>query len=166
MENVDPFMGILVPYINFAIFIGAAIYFFRKPARAAAEKKREQFELERAEAQKAKLDAEQALFQLESRLGSIQAEIEDIRHTAKRGAEMEAERIVASARELAGHLQQEAERIAANEVEKARQSLRDEVIAQVKSSVTQRLRNDLSEGDQSRLVESRIGKLKEVTAVH
>ena len=164
MENI--WTGIVIPYANFILFLALAYHFFRKPVTAAAQKKRQDFEAAKAEAERARNEAVEALQKLEARMANLQTEIDDIRNSAKAAADHEAERIVSGAKELAQHLEDEAKRIAANEVEKARHELRVEVIRQAKESVASKIKNELGAEEHGRLMQDRIGKLKEVGAVN
>lgn len=160
MEHVDPWMGIIFPYANFAIFIAAAIYFFKKPLKTAANKKREDFEKLAAEAQAARAAAEAKLAELQLRQSALVKEISDMLAVSKQTSEAEAVKIVADAEHIAANLREEAKRVAAAEVEKARHLLRSEVVHAVHNSVVARIRNDVTSDQQRSLVHRRIDELK------
>jgi F-type H+-transporting ATPase subunit b len=163
-EHVDPLMGIILPYANFAIFLALAIYFFRKPAKAAAAKKREAYEKLLAESKAAHAEAEQRLAEMRARQAGLDKEIADLKATAQAAAEVEAAKIVGDAERLAEHLRQEARRIAQAEVDKARAALRQEIVESVREGVTQKLKAELTGDAQLTLVRSRIGDLKSIRA--
>ena len=164
MEQIDTFVGIIAPFTNFIIFLVLAFIFFRKPAAAAATKKREEFQKVLEEAQKTKRDAETQLAQLNDRMAQLDAELASIRANAKITADAEAAQIVADAERLAGHLRDEARRIADAEVDKARATLRNEIIAAVKENVTNRARAELDKNSHLELVKKRIGGLASMRA--
>lgn len=164
VDHVDPWMGIIFPYVNFAIFLAAAIYFFRKPARAAAAKKRAAYEQLLAESKAAYDEAAQKLAEIKARQAGLDREIADLKSSAKAAADMEAAKIVSDAERLAEHLRQEARRIAQAEVEKARATLRQEIVDAVRESVTKKLKTELTGEAQLSLVKNRIGELKNIRA--
>jgi F-type H+-transporting ATPase subunit b len=163
-EHVDMLMGVILPYANFAIFLGLAIYFFRKPAKAAAAKKRQAYEELLAESKAAYVEAAERLAEMKRRQADLDREIADLKATAKTTADMEAAKIVSDAERLANHLRTEAKRIAAAEVEKARATLRAEIVESVRESVTSKLKTELTSEAHLSLVRGRIGELKNIRA--
>ncbi len=163
-EHVDPLMGIILPYANFAIFLALAIYFFRKPAIAAAAKKREAYEKLLAESKAAHDEAAQKLAEIKARQSGLDKEIADLKDTAKVAAEMEAQKIVSDAQRLAEHFRQEARRIAQAEVDGARAVLRQEIVDSVRENVTTKLKSELNNDAHLSLVKNRIGELKNIRA--
>lgn len=161
-SHVDPWMGIIFPYINFAIFLAMLIYFARKPAAAAARKRREDFERVMAEATRAKEAAEARLRELTTRQSQLDAEVKEIQTTTRAVAEAEASKIVADAQRLAEHFKTEARRIAEAEVLRARQDLRQEIVAAVKNSVAQKIKSELTPEAQLTLVRRQVGELRTV----
>jgi F0F1-type ATP synthase membrane subunit b/b' len=164
MENVDPLMGIILPYVNFAIFFVLAIYFFRNPAAEAARKRRAEFEKVMLEASRAKEAADQRLAELNGRLAKLDKEVSDIRQLTKDSAQEEAAKILSDAETLAEHIKHEARRIADAEVQKARASLRSEIVKSVRDAVTQRIQSELDEKAQLTLVKKQIGTLNNIRA--
>lgn len=163
-QGVDMLMGVILPYANFAIFLGLAIYFFRKPAKAAAAKKREAYEKLLAESKAAHDEAQKRLQEMKQRQAGLDKEIQEIKATAKVAADMEAAKIVGDAERLAEHLRQEARRVAQAEVDKARATLRQEIVESVRENVTKKLKAELTGEAQASLVRSRIGELKSIRA--
>jgi F-type H+-transporting ATPase subunit b len=163
-EHVDVLMGIVLPYANFAIFLGLAIFFFRKPAVAAARNRREQFEKLMAEATAARDLAVGKLNELKRREAELEAELEAMRSASLASAELEAGKIVSDAEKLAKHLRTEASRIAAAEVAKARHELRREIVETATATVREKLKRDLSSDAQAGIVSKKIDELKHVSA--
>lgn len=160
MEHVDPLFGVILPYVNFVIFAILAVYFFRKPAQAAAQKKNQDYLKLVADSQRVREAAEQRLAELKGRFGKLDQEIADLKNLAREAAEQEAAKIVADAKRLAEHLQLEAQRVAAAEVENARMRLRQEVVDAVRDGVTSRLKQELDAKAQQRIVQTRINDLQ------
>lgn len=162
MEHVDPLMGIILPYANFFIFLGLAIYFFRKPAAAAAAKKRDEYVRLVNEAKKANDAAQARLAELTRRQAQLDSEVRDIQSLAKMTADTESQKILDDANRVAVHLKAEAKRIAAAEVEKAKAELRDEIMRSVRASVVEKVRAELTADGQKSLVQRRIADLKSI----
>ncbi len=163
-EHVDMLMGVILPYVNFFMFLAMAIYFFRKPAREAATKKRDAYERILNESKAARDDALARLEELKKRQTGLDSEIAEIKSASKASADLDAAKIVSDAESLAKHLREEARRVADAEVSKARATLREEIVAAVRQSVTEKLKSELSGETQLSLVKSRIGELKTIRA--
>ena len=86
-DHFDVLMGVILPYANFAIFLGLAIYFFRKPAAAAAKKRREQYSKLVAEATAARDAAVSKLNELKNREESLSDELASIKADSRVSAE-------------------------------------------------------------------------------
>ena len=159
-HHVDPLMGIILPYVNFAVFVALLIYFARKPAVAAARKRRDDFESLMAEATKAREAAETRLQALTEKQAQLDSEIQEILLSTKAAAENEAAKIVADAERLAEHLKTEARRIAEAEVLRASNELRHEIVAAVKESVGKKITTELTQDAQIALARRRIAELR------
>ncbi|MCX6109257.1 MAG: hypothetical protein NTZ90_06600 [Proteobacteria bacterium] len=163
-EHIDTLKGIILPFANFFIFLSLAIYFFRKPARAAAAARRAGFEKLMAEARAAKEEALAKLADLKKRELALETELAEIREIARSTAQMESDKILADAERMAKHLQAEAKRIAEAEVNNARQKLRREIVDAVHSGVSQKLKVELGVEAQRQLVRSKTNEMKQLHA--
>lgn len=161
-SHIDPLMGIILPYVNFAIFIALLIYFARRPAASAARKRREDFESLMAEATKAKEAAELRLKQLTEKQAQLDTEIKDILSSTKAAADLEAAKILSDAERLAEHLKAEARRIAEAEVLRASHELRQEIVMAVKENVTKKIKNEMTADAQLALAKRQITELRSV----
>ena len=45
MQNFDYFMGLIVPAVNFSIFLTLAIYLFKKPLRQMSKKRLDDYQV-------------------------------------------------------------------------------------------------------------------------
>jgi F0F1-type ATP synthase membrane subunit b/b' len=166
LEGIDTLKGLVLPYTNFFIFLGLAFYFFRKPAIAAAKKRKEDYERLVKET-RAALDQATAKYEdLKVRHAKLDAEANGILEISRETAAKEAARIVADAEKLAAHLKAEARRIADAEVEKARAVLRDEIVAQVKTGVAEKIKSELNQDSQVSLVRTNISRLQQIPVEH
>ena len=164
MEHLDPLMGVILPYTNFLIFLGLAIYFFRKPAREGAAKKRAEFLRVMNEAKKSYDDANEKLNQLKNRQANLETEIADLKKTSDLSAKTEADRIISDAERLANHLREEAKRIAAAELSKAKAELRQEIVSAVSSNVKQKITNAVTKDKHLEIVRRKMSELKTIKA--
>ena len=164
MEHLDPLMGVILPYANFFIFLGLAIYFFRKPAREGAAKKRSEFLRVMNEAKKSYDDANEKLTQLKNRQANLESEIADLKKTSDLSAKTESEKILSDSTRLANHLREEAKRIAAAELQKAKATLRQEIVAAVSSNVQHKITKEVTKDKHLEIVRRNISELKTVKA--
>lgn len=157
LQNV--WLQLIFPYANFAIFLAMAVYFFRKPARNAAQQRRAEFTRLMDEASKARDEAKAKLAELAQREARLDQEVAELKKVSRESAAVEAAQIVADAERVAEHLKEEAKRIAHAEVEAAKAELRQEIVAAVRDGVTQRVKKELNDEAQLKIVRKQIGEL-------
>lgn len=162
MEHLDMLMGVILPYANFFIFLGIAIYFFRKPARAGATKKRTDFLRVMSDAKKSFDEASDALAQLKTRQANLNSEIDELKKMSEAAAKNEADRIAGEAERLASHLKVEAKRVAAAEVQKAKASIRQEIVDAVCGNVKEKISKEVSSDKHLEIVRKNISELKSI----
>jgi len=160
MENVDILKGIVLPYFNFLLFLGALIFVARKPLGAMLLKRQLSFESALKEASAAKEEAAKRAAELRARLSKLETEVSQIKERALEHAQEEANNIVSSAESLAAHMRQEARRIADAELMRAKSSLREEIVSAVKEAVEKKVRSDLNSDSHLRIVRNQLGELK------
>lgn len=105
-------------WINFFTVFGPAVYFGRKPLKAAFDAMRKEIRSEIDEAQSQKRSAEERIAQVEQKLSQLQSETERLRREASEEIAAQLERIQTSIR-------QEGERISAvaeSEIESSRRA--------------------------------------------
>lgn len=162
MQGVELFSGIIAPYVNFIIFALLAYKFFKKPLINMVQKRRAEYEQLLKEAGLAKDQALQKNAELSEKMAALDKEIATIKSNAEKSATLEAEKIIDQASQLAGHLEAEAGRISSAEVKKARDELRAEIVAEVTGQVSTKLANELNEQSHLKIVESDLGRVKEI----
>src|SRR5262249_43150570 len=94
----------------------------------------------------------------------LDKELAEIKAIAKDGATQEAGKIVADAERLAEHLRVEARRIADAEGDKARAALRREIVEAVKDHVQKKIKTELKDDAQLKLVRGKISELNRLEA--
>lgn len=163
MEHIDPIKSILLPYLNFAIFLGLLIYFARKPLIKMAQEKRQKFESAQAQALAAKNIAVAKSNELSQRIASLESDVQRIREQTKQDAQKESDRLIASAHELAKNLEVEADRMVQAELLRSKENLREEIVSAVKKTIIERVAHDLTTDKQRSLVRKQMETLTQLT---
>jgi len=148
--------------LSFGVTLGIVVYFVRKPIRNGLAGRREGIEKALRDAEAAKAEAEAKFAEYDSKLSKASAEIEDIQNAIRREGELERERTLANAREMAEKIKQEAEKSAANEIAKARAELRQEAARMAITIAEDLLKKNVTGDDQSRLVSEYMQKVGEL----
>lgn len=148
--------------LNFAVTFGLLAYFVTKPIRRGLAGRREGIEKTLLQAENARKEAEAKFAEYDSKLARAAGEVEEIYAEIRREGELERQRILANAQEMAAKIRQEAERTAANEVAKARAELRQEAAQMAVRLAEDILRRNMTAQDQDRLVEEYMQKVGEL----
>lgn len=127
------------------MFLGIVIYFARKPAKNFALSNHENFKKQVENANKAKQEAEQKIAEVNSKLGTLKAEVAEIHQQAEAAARREAEKIVEEGHRQAEQLKSEAKRVAALELAQAQRKLRESLLKNLKSEVSNKISSDTNE---------------------
>jgi len=148
--------------LSFGVTLGLLIFFVRKPIRQGLAGRREGIEKALRDAEAAKTAAEAKFADYERKLSRAAEEIEEIQVALRREGEMERERTLASAREMAEKIKQEAERSATNEIARARAELRQEAARMAIAMAEDLLKKNFTSDDQNRLVSEYLQKVGEL----
>ena len=137
------------------------LYFMgRKPMKAAATKKREDFLKVFEEAQAAKDAAEKRLAEVEERLSRLDSELADLLKKGEEDAQREAAKIVAQGEALASHLRKEATRLAEAETESARVKLHEDALVAVRDAVLEKTKSGFSPDVHERITRHSVSLIK------
>ena len=147
---------------NFALLVGLVAYFVTKPIRKGLKGRTEEIEKTLADAQAAKEAAEAKHLEYSEKLAKATEEIASITDSIRREGELERDKIIAAAKELAINVEQEAENKAAGVVTKARTELREEAASLAVELAKDMLKKQVSADDQERLVEEYMQKVGEL----
>lgn len=148
--------------VNFALMAGLLGYLLSKPIRNGLAGRREGIEKAMQEAQAARAEAEAKFAEYDSKLTKAAAEIEEMSAAIRRESELERDRILVNARDMAEKIKQEAERAADNEVARARAELRSEASRLAIALAEELLSKNISGDDQQRLVNEYMTKVGEL----
>ena len=147
---------------NFTLMVALLAYFVTKPIRKGLKGRTEEIEKTLAEAEAAREAAEAKNREYSEKLTKATEEIEEISASIRREGELERDKIVAAAKEMAEKIEKEAESKAAGVVASARAELREEAANLAVELAEELLKKQVSADDQKRLVEEYMQKMGEL----
>ena len=147
---------------NFALMVGVLVYFVNKPIRKGLKERSAGIEKTLAEAEAAKQAAETKHREYTEKLAKATEEIASITASIRHEGELERDKIVAAAKEMAAKIESEAENKAAGVVAKARTELREEASRLAVELAEDMLKKQVSADDQKRLVDEYMQKVGEL----
>lgn len=147
---------------NFALMVGLLAYFITRPIRKGLKGRREEIEKTLAEAEAAKVAAEAKHSEYSEKLARATEEIAGIAASIRREGELERDKILAAAKELAAKIELEADNKSAGVVARARKELREEAARLAVELAEDMLRKQVSGEDQKRLVNEYLQKMGEL----
>jgi F-type H+-transporting ATPase subunit b len=148
--------------LNFAIMAGLIGYFAVKPIRSGLQSRRAEIEKNLRDAESARDAAEAKAREYQEKLAKAAAEIETIYAAIRREGELERDKILASAKEMAVKIEQEADSKAATAVARARAELRAEAARLAVELAEELLGKNVTAADQKRLVDEYMQKVGEL----
>lgn len=148
--------------LNFAVTFGLLAYFVTKPLRNGLAGRRQGIEKALAEAEQARTEAEARFAEYDRKLAKAAEEIEAIHDEIRREGELEGQKIVANAHEMAEKIKAEAKKSAANEVARARAELQREAAHMAVAIAEELLKKSFTPQDQDRLVNEYMQKVGEL----
>ena len=147
---------------NFALMAGLLAYFVTKPIRKGLKGRTEEIEKTLADAEAAKAAAEAKHKEYSEKLAKATEEIAGITEAIRREGELERDKIIAAAKDMADKIEREADNKAAGVVAKARIELREEASRLAVELAEDMLKKQVSADDQKRLVEEYMQKMGEL----
>jgi F-type H+-transporting ATPase subunit b len=148
--------------VNFAVMIGLLGYFVSKPIRNGLQNRRAEIEKTLADAAAARDAAEAKAREYQEKLAKAAAEIETIYAAIRREGELERDKILASAKEMAAKIEQEADAKATSAVVRARLELRAEAARLAVELAEELLAKSVTAADQKRLIDEYMQKVGEL----
>lgn len=147
---------------NFALMVGLLAYFVTKPIRKGLKGRTEEIEKTLADAQAAKEAAEAKHQEYSEKLAKATEEIASIAESIRREGELERDKILVAAKEMAEKIEKEAENKASGVVASARAELREEAARLAVELAEDMLKKQVSADDQKRLVDEYMQKVGEL----
>lgn len=148
--------------VNFAVMVGLLGYFVSKPIRNGLQNRRTDIEKALADATAAREAAEAKAHEYQEKLAKAAAEIDTIYAAIRREGELERDKILASAKEMAAKIEQEADAKASSAVARARLELRAEAARLAVELAEELLAKNVTAADQKRLVDEYMQKVGEL----
>jgi F-type H+-transporting ATPase subunit b len=148
--------------LNFGLLVALLVYFVAKPLKNALAGRREGIEQELKDARAAAEHAEQRFAEYDAKLTRAEEEIGQIKADIKQEAELEKQRIIENAEQMAAKIKEDSGKTAENEIDKARLALRQEAAELAVELAGELLKKNFSREDQARLVEEyklKVGEL-------
>ena len=148
--------------VNFILMVGLLAYFVTKPIRRGLKERSAEVEKTLAEAEAAKEAAEAKHREYSEKLAKATEEIATIAASIRREGELERDKIIATAKDLAAKIEQEADNKASGVVAQARAELREEAARLAVELAVDLLKKQVNADDQKRLVEEYMQKVGEL----
>ena len=149
---------------NFVVFLVVLFFALRKPVKEFWASRSHQIRFDMEEAERLRREASERHGALQSRLSRIEKEISELIRSLEDEGEMEKKVMTQEAEKLSQKIKQDTERIAAQEVRKARETLKVQAV-QLSVEMAERLiRENVRESDQRRLSENYLKELEEKRA--
>lgn len=147
--------------LNFALLLGALVYFARKPLQDFFQDRRERIQSELQSAAQLRKEAEERYAKWQRQLVDLDAELERVRATARERAEAEREGILADARAAAERIRSDAHVAVEQELRRAREQLRDEASALSIQLASELLQAQVTDTDRDRLLDEFTAKIEQ-----
>lgn len=152
--------GIHWRLINFALFVGLLVYFLKNPLKEFWKTRSQKIQSDLEESERLRRDAEKQYRQLEARLADIENEVQTLIRSLEEEGDLEKKRLIEDTEKIATRIKQDAERIADQEVRRARETLKAQAI-QLSVEMAERLiRDNFKDTDQQKLVGRYLEKLE------
>lgn len=148
--------------LNFGLMAALLIYLLAKPIKNGLAGRREGIEKALSAAKQAKEDAEAKFAEYDQKLALATEEIEEISNAIRREGELEKQKIIESAKEMAIKIEQDAEKAAALEVAKARTELQREAVQLAVELAEDLLKKNFTKEDDARLIDEYMQKVGEL----
>lgn len=148
--------------LNFTVLVAILAYFVTKPIKKGLSGRTESIEKSLEEARKAQKEAEAKFAEYDEKLKKASAEIDDIYASIKREGELERERIIKGAQEMAAKMEKEAQKTAEVEVARAKAELQTRAVNLAIEIAEEILQKNVTAEDHSRLVDEYMQKVGEL----
>lgn len=149
----------IAPYINFAILVGVLVYLLRKPMKDFLAQKREAVGKMLKDSEQARDEALSRLAALQSKLESLEADIDQIRQQAEREAQAEKERLIEEAKEDARRIVEGAEKEISNRVKLAIRELKTYVAGEAVAKAEEIIREKIKDDSHEKLIDTYLENL-------
>ncbi len=146
--------------VNFAILVFILVKFLGKPMKEYFRKRTEAIDKSLKEATEAKELAQKALQEVQEKLRLKDQEIEKIVSSAKASGEAEKERLIEEGRQMSEKIKEQAKTNIEFELQNAKAALRAEAAELALKIAEKRLKEELTEEKQKKLIEDSIKRFE------
>lgn len=148
---------------DFVLFVALMVYFLRKPLATAFAQRHNTIKKAVADAAVAHAKASAVAAELGKKRSGAENEVRQLLSQNTADGELERQRIIENAREVAARLEQDAAAIARQEEEKAREKLFAFAARQALDIAEKKLSQELTPADRTRLLEQSLTQLETET---
>lgn len=148
--------------LSFSIVVAILVYFLAKPMKKGLAGRREDIEKALAAAKQAKEEAEAKFAEYDRKLAQATEEIAEISDAIRREGELEKQKIIANAKEMAIKIELDAEKTAELEIAKARTELQREAVQLAVGVAEELLKKNFTKEDDTRLIDEYMQKVGEL----
>jgi F-type H+-transporting ATPase subunit b len=152
--------GMFWQVANVLLLLAVSIYFARKPVLGYLATRRDTIAKNLEGSAQLLAESERRLAEWNRKAAGLDREAESIREATRRAAVAEGERILADARASAERIRQSASAVAERELRMAQESLRREAADLAIELAAKILREQVNDGDRTRLVDEFIGRVE------
>lgn len=145
--------------IDLALLIGILYYVLRAPLRDYLAKRQDGIREALFAAERAREEAEAKAAEYTEKLRALEVEARAYRVRAEAEAKQEAERLIEGARQRADAMKVQSEKLLAEELRRAREELRAEVVSAALELAREMIRESLTPQDQERLLTDYVATL-------
>lgn len=152
----------ILKMVNMLLFIGALVFFLRKPVAGAMTERRESIKRAAEEAKERRIKADQLASDIQARLTAIEGEVRAIHERALAEGERQKRDLVAAAEAEAAKILQQARNEVDNRLKHAKHELTEYAGELAAERAEQILRKEITEDDQRRLFQDSLRQVTEV----
>ena len=145
--------------LSFSIVVAILVYYLAKPMKKGLAGRREDIETALAAAKQAKEEAEAKFAEYDRKLAQATEEIAEISDAIRREGELEKQKIIANAKEMAIKIELDAEKTAELEIAKARTELQREAAQLAVGVAEELLKKNFTKEDDTRLIDEYMQKV-------
>ncbi|SDO45829.1 ATP synthase F0 subunit B [Desulforhopalus singaporensis] len=145
--------------VNFIALMIILVKFGAKPIGAALSTRRNKIKDEIEDLEEKRAKAEQSYADFQSKLASVESEIDKVVDRAVAQAEVEKAKIIEKAEQAAADIKRSAEQAVLNEISEARKMLKNEVAEQAAVMAQELIVNNLTDDDQVKIIENYLEKV-------
>lgn len=149
MSEHSPMSGLIYPFINFAILVGALFYFLKTPVKAFVATRHTDLKSELDRVEKKLAEAQKQYQEYAHRLSTMDAEIASLVQQTRTEAESSKVKIITEAKRMADEIvidsKRSGESMMAEFKDRIRSELAEQVISRAESLVRTRMTNDVRE---------------------